>query len=250
MNTQNKEAIDRLFIEQSANVQNGLSAIYDQIVKEMVNITPEKIGSEIAKKEALLVNSYIQELVKEVKKDAIQAMVDNGCKSYLTETGWTDIIKKTGVPQVKYCKFQNIPNVGSNAHNTTAEQSKIYASEVSKLQKTQKIEAGVAVAGATIVVASLLVPGWNTAEIIFVSLGAAMLIVGGTSAVITESKIREAREKGKIHNNAARPATVNLNEMLKKVTQQQCQCNIQIINEWLDKVKEALIAECDELSNL
>lgn len=250
MNTQNKEAIDRLFIEQSANAQNGLYAIYDQIVKEMANITPDKIGSEIAKKESLLVNSYIQDIVKEVKKKGIQVMVDNGCKSYLTETGWTDIIKKTGVPQVKYCKFQNIPNVTNNIHNTASEQSKIYASEVSKLQKNQKIEVGVAAAGATIVGASLLVPGWNTAEIIFVSLGAAMLIVGGTSAIITESKIREARETGKIHNNVARPATVNLNEMLKKVTQQQCQCNIQIINEWLNKIKEALIVECDELSNL
>lgn len=256
MNTQNKALINEEFNRLKADAGAKLGKIYEQILKEVSGIKPDMIGSEIVKKEAFLVNGFVQDFAEDVKKKAIQIMDNNGCKSYLMETGWTDILKKTGVPQMKYCKFQHIPNLGKNANNAAAAtQSKIYVSEVAKLQKTQKVQVGVAVsgaaiAGATAAVASLTVPGWNTAEIVFVSLGAIMLVVGGTSAVISEGKIREARENEKIRSNTPRPASANLKETMGNAMKQQCQCNIRIINEWLDKVQEALIAECDELLNL
>lgn len=246
MEQKNIDQINVTFGKLRKEADGAIRKLYTDMYLQLKNTNSRDLGGEIAKLEARTLNNLMVSLIDNTKKASITEMVNNGCKSYLTQTGWTEIQKVVGVPCVELCKAKvDVVRQGdAKTEKSDPKLQKILEAFDLKKKKNRTV----ALSGATVTIITLFIPGWKIPTMIAAGAGVTALVVGGGGMLYNEwqkdqtiSKFdRSDREKG-------RSDQPDLSGLITKITDSQYVHNLQIYVEWLEKVKTALIKECDKL---
>lgn len=232
--------------------------VYDSIYQQLKGSTSYGLSGEIAQLEAKKLNQELLSLTDAVKKAAISEMIFCGCKQYLTQAGWTEIQQAAGLPHTELCKIQvdttTPPAEKANpvgTENRTIHKNKQMEELAHQYGTAEKIFACVTGLGAAAVIISLFIPGWPFPIKVLCVSGAAVAVLSGSGAIYFNSKKNEAASKFEYVGNSAPLAeqgTMDLDFLVKRITDSQCERNLKLYDKWLEDVKYALISECDKLS--
>lgn len=244
MTQEDQQRISNTYESLRAETINDIRKIYTQIQRELTGIEVMHTAGALAKKESERLNSYITQLTYKVKQASMEEMVKCGCKEYLTEMGWTEMMEKVKLPVVELCKVNMVSP--PRKENASAENMNL-KKKLDDLMLRRNISIGAASAGTAMAAVSIIVPGWNAIEIASCVTGSVLIIAGGVSAISAENNIQEINKFTQTRTDAPRRSNVSVNELLGKLTNAQFKCNSRIICQWLTSVKTELIAECDKL---
>lgn len=259
MNEERLAHVDATFEELNQNAAIAYRKVYDSILQQLKDSTERGLNGMIAQLEAKELNKEVIKLTRTVKEAAISEMLASGCKEYSTETGWTEIQQVTGVIKTDLCKVQ-VDIVRPTAKAKPATGSKRAATrkekELEELARqygvAEKILKDFAAAGAVVVGISLIIPGWDFPVKALCAAGAIIAVGGSGGALHCNSKKNEAMSKfesiGK--TDTQKQAADSIDSLAKQITDSQYEHNFKLYCEWLEQVKQALIAECDKLSDL
>lgn len=254
MNETKMARIDAAFEKLQQDADAAYRSIYDSIHQQVKNSTGLGLSGDIAQLEAKNLNQKILWLTEEVKQTAMSEMIAYGCKPYLTQAGWTEIQQAAGLPQVELCKIQvdAVPPIGT-PKSTGGKFSK--NRELEELARqygaTEKILTRVAGVGATAAVVSLFIPGWDFPVKILCGAGAIIAVLSGGGAIYCNGKKNESISKFEHVGKPTAPEAqdgVQLDFLVKKITDSQYERNFKLYNEWLEAVKQAFVSECDKLA--
>lgn len=260
MNDTHKAQIDADFEKLHQDASTAYRNVYDSIQQQVKDSGSRGLSGEITQLEARKLNQEILQLTDVVKQTAISEMLACGCKPYLTQAGWTEIQQAAGLPHTELCKVQvDIMHSASKTNSAGSEAAANAAGggnrELEALAEQYgiagKVMASIAVAGVTTVVISLFIPGWDFPVKVLSAAGAIVAIVGGGTAFHYDNKRNEALSKfehvGKQTDSKAQDSA-QLDSIVKQIIDSQCKRNLELYDEWLKQVKQALITECDKLS--
>lgn len=255
------EHIDSTFCRLQEEAENEFRKVYNNIGVQLKNSDSSELGGEIAQLEAKTLNSLVVTLMESAKKAAIAEMKFNGCAPYLTQTGWTEIQQVVGVPLIELCKVKVNMVSGSRMESGTASEN----DEQKLRSKIAQCEAGMqkgrtatAVGGgmAAIAVVTLIIPGWDVP----VSLALGLGLAGGAAAAYGVKKTGEYTAQrddavsklkaASTDQQARKQVSEEVDSVLAKVMDSQCERNAKLYIDWLGKVKDALVAECEKLADM
>lgn len=246
MEQRNMDQIDDTFRKLKEEANKDVRKVYNEICDQLKRTSIGELGGEIAQLEARTLNNLMVSLMDSVKQAAIAEMERNGCKTYLTQAGWTEIQQVVGVPRIELCKVKVdvVRNGEKNAENASK-----WEKGIAQCESNKKKCMGVAASGAAITVITLITPGWNIPEALLVATGVVVTIVGSSGAVRNARQAEEIRSKFEQASKDSKKQSnkENLDVLLSKIINSQCDLNLQIYFEWLEKVRTALITECDKL---
>lgn len=249
MEQRNIEQIDDTFQKLKKEATKAVRKVYEDMCVQLKSSNVGELGGEIAQLEAKTLNNLMVSLMDHVKQAAIAEMERNGCKTYLTQAGWTEIQQVVGVPRIELCKVK--VDVVRNGEKKTENASK-WEKEIAQCEANKKIYMGVAASGAAITVITLITPGWNIPEALLVATGVVVTVVGSSGVVRNTRQIEQMKSKFEQASKDSKKQSnkENLDVLLSQITNSQCEHNLQIYFEWLEKVRTALITECDKLMEM
>lgn len=254
MNETNMARIDATFEQLHQDAAEAYRNVYDGIHHQLKTSTSHGLSGEIAQLEAKNLNQKILWLTEDVKQAAMSEMIACGCKPYLTQAGWTEIQQVAGLPQVELCKIQvdAIPHV-ENPKSTGVKPSRNRELEELARQygETEKVWTCIAGVGATAAVVSLIIPGWDLPVKILCVAGVIIAVLSGSGAIYYNGKRNECVSKFDHVGKPAAPEVkdgMQLDSLIKKITDSQCERNFKLYYGWLKAVKQALVSECDKLA--
>lgn len=240
MNEAHKAQIDATFEKLHQDAAEGYRRVYDSIQQQMQASNSRGLSGEIAQWEAKKLNQKILRLTDAVKQAAISEMIDCGCKQYLTQAGWTEIQQTAGLPHTELCKVQ--VNIMQSVSEDELEQQ--YGVNKKKLA-TMSI-------GVAAVMVSLIIPGWSLPVKVLCAAGAIVAVLSGAGAICYDSQKKKSTSKfehiGKTSAASKAQDSIQLDSLVKQITDSQYERNLKLYDVWLEKVKRALIEECDKLS--
>lgn len=246
--------VDETFQKLQTDAAAGYQKVYHAIRSQLKGSGSRGLGGEIARLEAKALNQLVIASMDHVEQAVIAEMTANGCKEYLTQAGWTEIQQAAGVPHMEFCRVQVdiTPAADSEARpGMTDSVRRELKKRISQYESARKMCAGTAVAGTAVSVVTLFIPGWEFPVQILFWAGVVMAVIGGGGAIYSGAQMNQARSKFERGNTPVRTVTSyeeQLDLLLAQVTDSQCKRNLHLYCEWLDKVKQALISECDKLS--
>lgn len=237
-----------IFLQIRTQMEQDVQCIYDEINAQLSRVTYNDIATTLIRLETEKVNVYITNLVAQVRIAAIEELKGRAYPEYLTAGAWTKIIRSVGMPEMKLCSIQQVNHVGSSsntqAHHTNRKDAKSQE-QIKCLEYRKLASIGAAGVGGSAVVAALVIPGWEALPVTLLCAGGAVLICGSVSAITTQREIETIKsrmEKEQKRETASQPKA---SSFTKKLTDLQAQNNIQVINDWLDKVEEAIDNLCN-----
>lgn len=263
MNETRIAQLDATFEKLHQDAAVAYRSVYDSIQRQLKDSNSRGLSGEIAQLEAKKLNQEILQLTDAVKQAAISEMIACGCKQYLTQAGWTEIQQAAGLPHTELCKVQvdiMRPAVKTNSTSSASSASTTNAAgsrnrELEELARqygaTEKVLACFAGVGAAAVVVSLFIPGWALPVKVLCVAGVIVAILSVGGALYYGSKKNEAISKFEHVGKQAAPKTqddVQLDSLVKQITDSQYERNLKLYDAWLKEVKQALITECDKLS--
>ncbi len=250
MNTDQEEKIKSIFVKEKAKSKDRIVAIYRDIAKSVAQLPPEQLAQEVLMLESPKLNAYIQELRKELKAEACEAIASVNLSDAVANIIWANVINKAGLPKVSLCQRQKI-KVDHPASEKASGPSKTQQEEINRLESVRNLSIGVVAAGATAgIVTCLIVPGWNSVSGTVIAVKAASILIVGAGTIGAISTQRKIEEINRIVDRAeADAAKSDYTDVINQVCKHQCNVNGRNIHQWLDAVQEELIAQCErELS--
>lgn len=265
MNEESMDRIDAAFEKLHQDAAAAYRSVYDGIQQQLRNSSSRGLSGEIAQLEAKKLNQEILRLTDAVKQAAISEMVACGCKQYLTQAGWTEIQQAAGLPHTELCKVQvetmrPAARASASSASNAASASSAVSSRNKKLTElaqqygaTEKALATAAGIGTVAVVVSLIIPGWALPVKVLCGAGVIVAVLSGAGAIYCDAKKKDTISK---FEHVGKPATpkaqedVQLDSLVKRITDSQYERNLNLYDAWLKEVRHALIAECDKLSEM
>lgn len=254
MNETHMAQIDALFGKLHQDAVVAYRDVYDSIQQQLKGSNSRGLSGEIAQLEAKKLNQEILQLTDVVKQAAISKMIACGCKQYLTQAGWTEIQQTAGLPHTELCKVQvdtMRPLVKTDPASAAAGRNRELEELARQYGAAEKVLACVAGLGVGAVVVSLFIPGWALPVKVLCEAGAIVAVLSGGGAIYCDSKKKDAVSKFEhIGKSAASKAQdgMQLDSLIKQITDSQYERNLKLYDAWLKEVKHALITECDKLS--
>lgn len=260
MNETQMAHIDATFEKLRQDAAVAYQGVYGGIQQQLRGSNSRGLSGEIAQLEAKNLNQEILRLTGDVKQAAIAEMTACRCKPYLTQAGWTEIQQAAGLPQTELCKVQ-VDAMRPAAKASTASaadaanaarvasRNRELAEQVRQYEGTEKLLASIAAAGAVAVVVSLFIPGWSLPVKVLCVAGAIVAVLSGSGAIYYDRQKNEAKSKFEHVGKPAAPQDdAQLDSLVKRITDSQCERNLKLYDAWLKEVKHALVEECDKLS--
>lgn len=265
MNETRRAQVDAAFDKLHQDAAAAYRNVYDGIQQQLKDSNSRGLSGEIAQLEAKRLNQEIVRLTDSVKQASVSEMIACGCKQYLTQAGWTEIQQAAGLPRTELCKVQvetmrpvvktNPASTASSASvaNAAASRNRELKELAQKYGVAEKRLACVVGGGVVAVVVSLIIPGWALPVKVLCVAGAIVAVLSAGGAIYCDSKKNEAISKFE-HVGKPAPAvpkaedSVQLDSIVKQITDSQYERNLKLYDAWLKEVKQALITECDKLS--
>ncbi len=238
------------FLQLKEKVNADLYRIYDEIHEKLCRIDCKNVPGTLVWMETEKVNVYVAEFTAKVRPECMEAMKEQGYPEYMTEGAWRKIMKEVGVPTIKLCSIQEIPE-SQPYHFQSANEKKMDGKQerMKELHDRKKKGIGAAGLGGAAVAAALVIPGWNSVPLMLMGAGTVVLIGGSVSAISAhremetlKSKLEKEKMRSGEHNTADK-------QFLKQLTDSQAQCNITVMENWLDQVESAMKKICDGRKN-
>lgn len=216
-----KEEIQNLFKDQEKDILKDVSKkireIYREIEKRLDNTSLEILTKKIIIEEASKVNSYIQELDRQLQEKICETMSDKDILKNSTNIVWIRVKQKVGVPKICLCQEEDV----SDEFDTS-------------LQKDNKKSNGlvVIIAGVCMeVIGCFFIP----------AIGKWAITVNGLGIILVAAGIyKKFKEKFQITVNSD---VRSEGEQVKVICETQRDLNTKIIHEWVNKIYDTLIEE-------
>ncbi len=259
MNETHMARIDITFRKLHQDAVVAYRGIYDSIWQQLKDSNSRGLSGEIAQLEAKKLNQELLRLTDTVKQAAISEMIACGCKQYLTQAGWTEIQQVAGLPHTELCKVKvdTMSSVRKKKSEIDAKPATNKSRELEELARqygvAEKVLACIAGLGAAAVVVSLFIPGWSLPVKVLCVGGVTVAVLSAGGAIYCDSKKKEAISKFEHVGKQAASKTqdsVQLDSLVKQITDSQYKQNLKLYDTWLEEVKHALITECDKLSSM
>lgn len=257
MDQMHLEHMDVTFQKLRDDAVKAYRRTYADMCSQLKGSGSKGLGGEIAQLEAKNLGRLIVTCMDGVEQAAVSEMMENGCKRYVTQAGWTEIQQVVGVPRTEYCKVQVDvvrPAAEGSASAKTDENKRNLEKLIAQYEVSEKWFKRAAAVGALVVVVTLIIPGWDFPVKITCIAGAIATVVGGGGTIYYSAQRDQAKSKFDRSMESSRKESpkqeekIQMDDLLSRITGSQCERNLQLYYEWLDKVKQALIKECDKLS--
>lgn len=235
------------FLKIRTQIAQDIQNIYDEINIQLGRINNRDIATVLIRLETEKINIYITNLICKVRIAAIEELKEGSYPEYLTAGAWTKIIKSVGTPKIKLCSIRQINSVeftnDAQSQHTTR---KGYQNQelIQHLENRKIVSLGAAGIGGSAIVAALVIPGWEALPITLLCAGGAVLICGSVSAITTQREIETIKSRMEKEKVKSAPKQSSTSALTKKLTDFQAQNNIKLINEWMDKIEEAVDGLC------
>lgn len=259
MDQKHLEHMDITFQKLRDDAAEAYRKTYADMCSQLKGSGGKGLSGEIAQLEAKNLGRLIVACMEGVEQAAVSEMMENGCKKYVTQAGWTEIQQVVGVPRTEYCKVQVDvvrPSAGGSASAKTDENRRNLEKLITKYEAAEKWCMGAAAAGALAVVVTLFIPGWDLPVKITCIAGVITAVAGGGGTIYCSVQQDQAKSKFDRSGESSRKESpkqeekLQMDDLLSRITDSQCKRNLQLYHEWLDKVKQELIKECDKLSEV
>ena len=227
-------------------MEHDIQQIYDDINVGLNKVNNNDIASTLIRLETEKVNIYISDMIIEVRGAAIEELKEREYPEYLTAGAWTKILKDVGMPKIKLCSIQQINfdgNPKTQSPNTTNKDFKKHE-QIKRLENRKYASIGTAGIGGVGMVAAVVIPGWEALPITLLCTGSVIMICGSVSAITTQREIETLKRK--MEKEQAKPSGNShaVPDFTKKLTDLQAKNNSKVINDWLDKIEEAIDNLC------
>ncbi|MCD7882616.1 MAG: hypothetical protein LUI87_02740, partial [Lachnospiraceae bacterium] len=89
-----------------------------------------------------------------------------------------------------------------------------------------------------------IIPGWETLPITLLCAGGVILIGGSLSAITAQHEMETIKSRMEKEQMKAMPGQSTPAAFIKRLTDCQAQNNINVINDWMDKIEAAIDDFC------
>lgn len=244
MDNNQKNMIGEVLAQKKTESEAAMISIYKGIARNVMAQPPERLALAILQEESPKVNDYIRTLRQSLKAECVKTMLACGLSEAAAGIVWANVMNAVGLPKVSLCQKQDVP-ANAPAHKVSEGPSRKQREEINRLEATRNLSIGIAAVGAVAgVVTCLVVPGWSgVAGLVKV---ASIVVVGAGAAGAVTSQLR-IEEINRIVNQVQQqgPSKEDLRGVVTQVCKHQCKTNGQIIHQWLDRVQEEVIAQCE-----
>lgn len=228
-----------MFSSKKEEVIYQVNNIYKQIADTITTQYPECIAQTILQEESQKINDYIIILRQELKNNACTLMTSCGLSKAVAEIVWATVMRSVSLPRVSLCKKQDV-KISDNTHEQPNKFIKEEA-ELKRLETTKKV----CIVGTTVgIITCLIIPGWTGLAVIGKAAGFIVACAGTVGTVVSQQQIKEINRIVNRYSNETSQQT-DIYEVIKNICKHQSGVNSKIICDWIDKLYDELIKQCE-----
>ena len=244
MDSMQKNNICEIFEREKENAAEKMAGIYQQIARVVMAQPPERIVQTILQEESQRINDYIRSLRQDLKEKACRAMVSFGFTEAVTDIIWANTMTCVSLPKVFLCQKQDV-KIPVSGNKRPAGPDPRQRAQLRRLGTAKKAAVGAAAAGTVAeIITCLVVPGWTGVVGAAKVAGLVVIGAGAAGAAASQYQIQEInRIVNQVQNSES--SRTDTRQVIKEICRYQCDANRKIICQWLDRVCEELILQCE-----
>ena len=244
MDSMQKNNICEIFEREKENAAGKIAGIYQQIARVVMAQPPERIVQTILQEEYQRINDYIRSLRQDLKEKACRAMVSFGFTEAVADIIWANTMTCVSLPKVFLCQKQDV-KIPVSGNKRPAGPDPRQRAQLRRLGTAKKAAVGAAAAGTVAeIITCLVVPGWTGVVGAAKVAGLVVIGAGAAGAAASQYQIQEInRIVNQVQNSES--SRTDTRQVIKEICRYQCDANRKIICQWLDRVCEELILQCE-----